>query len=65
MLFSCVLISDVFSLLLQYESFRKEEEEKIEKEGQVITLESDYICVQSKLFGCYIKKLTVCKHNYC
>ena len=49
MLFSCVLISDVFSLLLQYESFRKEEEEKIEKEGQVITLESDYICVQSKI----------------
>ena len=40
----------MFSLsFLQYESFRKEEEEKIEKEGQVITLESDYICVQSKI----------------
>lgn len=49
MLSSCVHIGDVFLSFLQYESFRKEEEEKIEKEGQVITLESDYICVQSKI----------------
>lgn len=33
-----------FLSFLQYESFRKEEEEKIKKEGQVITLESHYIC---------------------